>query len=90
MFIYLMSCRSSFALLDNQQRIIVILAGHSNNKDWPALHELAAEALESRRDRCLVPKKEKRSHQRGQFIALRCGVSLGGGQKRLSLLHNEP
>lgn len=69
-------------------RIVAILAGHPDDPSWPTLQLQAAEALETRRPHCRVPKA-RRKHRRGAFVALNCGVSHGGGQTAPANLKNE-
>ncbi|KAF9548612.1 hypothetical protein CPC08DRAFT_591130, partial [Agrocybe pediades] len=55
-------------LVNSTGKIIGVLAGTPNDEDWPALHRMAAQALEERRSRCYVPKK-KGADRRGKFVA---------------------
>jgi len=64
-------------ILDREGRLVAILA---NDESWPEQSREGAEALEEARGPCKIPAKGGR-HRRRQFVALRCGVSHGGGQK---------
>lgn len=77
------------AIVDAQDRIVAIMAGHPDDPSWPNLQRQAAEALEARRPYCHIPKSH-RKHRRGGFAALNCGVSHGGGQTAPGNLKNEP
>jgi hypothetical protein len=67
-------------ILDREGRLVAILAGRPTDESWPEMTRQGAEELEEARGRCHIPAKSRR-HRRGQFVALRCGVSHGGGQK---------
>lgn len=72
----------SIGIIDRENRLVAILAGHPDVEDWPLLQDQAAKALETRRTRCSIPKEARnRAHRRGKFVTLNCGVSYGGGQQ---------
>lgn len=81
------ACRTPTPILSTDRRLVALLAGHPESNDWSSVEEKAANALEQARRQCTVPLK-KRRHRRGQFFALRCGVSHGGGQKAPGNLRN--
>ena len=80
-------CRTPTPILTAKRRLIALLAGHPEDTGWGTVKEKAADALEQARRDCTMPLK-KRSHRRGQFYALACGISHGGGQKAPMNLKN--
>lgn len=90
-FIALVLTAHSFSagIVDKNGCVVAILAGHPADQDWTLLQAQAAEALESRRARCDIPRSKGR-HRRGKFVTLNCGVSYGGSQQVPGNLHNEP
>jgi hypothetical protein len=75
-------------ILDRQGRLVGILAGRPDDEFWPKLSRDGAEELEEARGRCKVSAKGHR-HRRGQYVALQCGVSHGGGQTKPGNLRND-
>lgn len=72
---------------DPEQYIIGVIAGCPADESWPDLMNEAADALRQANIDCAASKKDK-THRRGPFTALRCGVSHGGGQRRPGNLKN--
>jgi len=81
--------RTPTPIVDKVGRLLGILAGQPGNGDWPMLQMQAAMTLERLRPLCHVPKGQHR-HRRGPFVALRCGISHGGGQTAPKNLDNHP
>jgi hypothetical protein len=79
--------RSPIPILSEDLYLMVVLAGHPEDEDWPAVPLEGAAALEQARRECNLAEKN-RMHRRGFFSAIRCGVSHGGGQKRPMNLKN--
>lgn len=77
-------------IVDKHGITISILAGRVEDAEWPLLHLQACELLSRHRSSCTPRKGKQRVHRRGAFIALRCGVSHGGGQPRPQNLENTP
>jgi len=80
--------RTPTPIIDQEGRLVAILAGHPEDDSWHQLSKEGAEALEEARRRCKIPAKAGR-HRRGQFISLRCGVSHGGEQTEPGNLQND-
>lgn len=80
--------RTPTPIINREGRLVAILAGHPEDNSWHQVSNEGAEALEEARRRCKIPAKAGR-HRRGQFIALRCGVSHGGGQTQPGNLQND-
>lgn len=74
-------------IVDQQGRVIAVLAGHPDDPDWDSVHNEAAEALETLRPKCKLAQ-EQRKHRRGRFGALSYGISYGGGQTHPQNLHH--
>ncbi|PPR08060.1 hypothetical protein CVT24_010958 [Panaeolus cyanescens] len=73
---------------DCKGRRILVLAGHPDDPSWKTSNlQEANRLMEYARHRSRVSTKSQK-HRRGEFTALRCGVSHGGGQVRPSNLHN--
>lgn len=65
----------------------MLLASMPNDRAWNGNMQDAAEALEATRQDCdLHP--EYTHHRRGNYLNLRTGVSIGGGQKRPTVAAN--
>ncbi|KDR84216.1 hypothetical protein GALMADRAFT_33612, partial [Galerina marginata CBS 339.88] len=79
--------RTPTPIVDRKRRLVTVLAGYPDDKEWPSLVQQATGALEERRPRCRVSPK-KRIHCRGAFTALNTGVSHGSGQTQPSNLSN--
>jgi len=77
-------------IVDKTGLMIGILAGSPADAEWPLLHLQACDAIAKLRPLCTPRKGKKRIHRRGAFVALRCGVSHGGGQVRPKNLDNTP
>jgi len=75
-------------ILDHEGRLVAILASCPNDDLWPDLSRQAAEMLEEACGRCKISAKAGH-HRRGDFSALRCGVSHGGGQTAPGNLQND-
>jgi hypothetical protein len=65
-------------IVDQDGRLVAILAGHPADETWPDVSRQAAKALEKAGQLCSTKEKV---HRRGLFSSLRCGVSYGGGQR---------
>ncbi|KDR65549.1 hypothetical protein GALMADRAFT_32693, partial [Galerina marginata CBS 339.88] len=65
-------------VVDKADRVISVLAGRPEDDDWDRMELLGREAIESRRSRLSIHKND-RTHRRGAFPAVRCGVSHGQG-----------
>lgn len=76
-------------IVDTEGRVIGILAGKPIDDRWDDLMEHAAQLLHDAQAHCHNAIKGKRcSHRRGEFTALRAGVSHGGGQTQPGTLGN--
>ena len=82
--------RTPTPIVDKHGVTIGILARRAEDAEWPLLHLQACELLNSCRTMCTPRKGKQRVHCRGAFIALRCGVSHGGGQPQPQNLENTP
>ncbi|KAF8151597.1 hypothetical protein B0H34DRAFT_134590 [Crassisporium funariophilum] len=75
--------RTPHALLDNEDRIIAVLAGKPADPTWDAAVSNASAAMLHARitgKRNSAFNKDPESHRRGNFTAIPAGVSYGGGQ----------
>jgi len=79
--------RQTFLVLDNKTgRVICVLACPPDDPTWAETHTTAAEYLEENGHRCSFPKRkdkdtgEVKIPRCGNFGALACGISHGGGQ----------
>ena len=77
-------------IVDKTGLTIGILAGAPQDVEWPLLHLQACEAIANLRPKCAPRKGKCRVHRRGAFVALRCGISHGGGQVCPKNLDNSP
>ena len=77
-------------IVDKTGLTIGILAGAPQDSEWPLLHLQACETMANLRSECTPRKGKCRVHRRGAFVALRCGISHGGGQMRPKNLVNTP
>ncbi|KAL1671992.1 hypothetical protein EV122DRAFT_225547 [Schizophyllum commune] len=68
-------------VLDKKRRVIAVLAGTPDRKDWPAQHASLADAIEAARPHLKFTSIQKK-HRRGVFPAIAVGHSYGGGQTR--------
>ncbi|KAL1736325.1 hypothetical protein EV714DRAFT_198920 [Schizophyllum commune] len=68
-------------ILDKKRRVIAVLAGAPDQKDWPAQHTSLADAIEAARPHLKFTTVQKK-HRRGVFPAIAVGHSYGGGQTR--------
>ena len=83
---YLLSWHCSFfnthstptALLDQENRIIAMLAGRPVDKSWDGVHQEISHVLMVGGEQAKGPNKRER---RGSFISLSFGASYGGGQQ---------
>lgn len=84
-FSSLYSCcsRTSVPITDDEDRVIAVLAGCPDDAEWQQVHEEAAEALESSRDKLKKPSEKvlENRERRGHFPQEAVGESMGGGQK---------
>jgi hypothetical protein len=67
-------------LLDNDKRIIGVLAGRPKDDSWEDITGEACHAMEKAREKCVF-RDADREHRRGSYPCLAVGVSYGGGQK---------
>lgn len=74
--------RFAVPITDQKDRVIAVLAGSPNDHGWPAVHQSAAEALESNREKLNNPTESELKHRtrRGDFPQEAVGESMGGGQ----------
>ena len=71
------SCpRNPTAIVDQEDRIITVLAGRPHDEGWDHVHMRMSAMLEAAAGDVRVSRKDRR----GNFIALSTGVSHGGGQ----------
>lgn len=71
--------RTPLAILDHQGRIVVMLAGRPSDPGWDGVIEEATSLFMAAKAK-FDAQGEDIEHRRGHFVALRCGVSFGGGQ----------
>lgn len=81
------SLRQTYLILDsNTGRVMCVLACPPDNPTWTDTHKAASDYLKENGPKCLYPtRKDKDSGEikiprRGNFGALSCGISHGGGQ----------
>lgn len=70
-------------VLDNNGRVIAILAGRPKNEtesSWRTVHDEALQAMLWGQKQASFTNKQL-SHRRGKYPALSTGASFGGGQK---------
>lgn len=69
--------RTPTAIVDEEDRVITILAGRPQCTDWDLVHHGMSKELEG------IPLKTQghRKERRGSFTSLSTGISYGGGQK---------
>jgi hypothetical protein len=77
--------RTPYAILDDQRRIIAVLAGHPFPKngvpdDWDDVVVRACAAIEAAREEMYFTEKDC-NHRRGPHIGRAFGLSHGGGQQ---------
>lgn len=65
-------------ILDDENRIMGILAGRPKDHDWDIVHAEMSKKLEEAGNKLPSSRQEAR---RGQYFSLSTGVSHGGGQK---------
>ncbi|KAL1712052.1 hypothetical protein EV715DRAFT_214420 [Schizophyllum commune] len=71
--------RTAVPIVDQQNRVIAVLAGSPSDNSWPSAHEQLAETIDTLRP-ILVFNSKQRHHRRGRFPATAHGFSFGGGQ----------
>ncbi|KAL0568127.1 hypothetical protein V5O48_013866 [Marasmius crinis-equi] len=71
--------RTAIPILDEDGRIITLLAGRPRSRKWSRLATEAAALLEILRPRCNF-FNSKGPNRRGEFGAINVGISYGGGQ----------
>ncbi|KAL1674014.1 hypothetical protein EV122DRAFT_282434 [Schizophyllum commune] len=76
-------------ILDKKRRVIAVLAGTPDQKDWRAQHLSLADAIEAARPHLKFTTVQKK-HRRGVFPAIAVGHSYGGGQTRPMPVSQEP
>ena len=69
-------CRTPVAIIDEEDRIISVLAGRPKGEDWDDVHQRMSDLL--RDAPCHL--ETVRQERRGDFVSLSTGVSYGGGQ----------
>ncbi|KAI0324411.1 hypothetical protein GY45DRAFT_1262880 [Cubamyces sp. BRFM 1775] len=84
-----MPYRTPYLLVDMQDRVVGVLAGHPDSPDWRAVVEEAQNAMEDALRTCNV-RGGPDVHRRGAFTTLACGVSFGGGQTEPMSMLNKP
>lgn len=79
--------RQTYLILDNKTgRVVCVLACPPDDPTWEGTHAAAAEYLKESGPKCSYPtRKDKDTGEikiprRGDFGALSCGISHGGGQ----------
>lgn len=81
------SSSSATPIVDNDGRVIAVLAGRPSDAGWEELQRRAASKLKDCRHGCRFSGKLA-ENRRGGFPALAIGVSFGGGQRRPQNLVN--
>ncbi|KAL1724897.1 hypothetical protein EV714DRAFT_278078 [Schizophyllum commune] len=76
-------------ILDKKRRVIAVLAGTPDQKDWPKQHVSLADAIEAARPHLKFAAIQTK-HRRGAFPAVAVGHSYGGGQTRPMSVSQEP
>ncbi|KAI5829149.1 hypothetical protein K523DRAFT_328926 [Schizophyllum commune Tattone D] len=76
-------------ILDKKRRVIAVLAGVPDQKDWPTQHASLADAIEAARPHLKFTNIQTK-HRRGVFPAVAVGHSYGGGQTRPMPVSQEP
>ncbi|KAH9845983.1 hypothetical protein C2E23DRAFT_745132, partial [Lenzites betulinus] len=77
-------------ILDKNGRVFAVLAGHPRDPTWHHVNEELQRIFELSRD-AYSASASQMEHRRGEFCAVSCGISYGGGQKRVSnLAHSAP
>jgi hypothetical protein len=79
--------RTSIPITDTEKRVFALLASMPHDGAWDGSMRDAAEALETARQDCDL-HLEYTHHRRGNYLNLRTGVSIGGGQKRPTVAAN--
>ncbi|KAI9061264.1 hypothetical protein FKP32DRAFT_1533454, partial [Trametes sanguinea] len=75
-------------ILDKDGRVFAVLAGRPRNSDWDEVNKDLQDVFETTREAYGLTAKQI-SHRRGEFPAVTCGISYGGGQQRVAnLAHN--
>ncbi|THU94250.1 hypothetical protein K435DRAFT_568132, partial [Dendrothele bispora CBS 962.96] len=67
-------------ITDSQERVVAVLAGRPESKDWDGLVSDAAEAIARTKNHISFTDKQL-NNGRGEFPAVAVGVSHGGGRK---------
>ena len=79
--------RSSIPITDVEKLAFAVLPSMPKDDAWDGNMRDAAEALETAGNACdLGPKAAH--HRRGNYLTLRTGVSMGGGQTCPTIAHN--
>lgn len=68
--------RTPTAIVDQEDRVITVLAGRPQGPDWDAVHKGMSDVLED----LPVNIQGRRKERRGSFVSLSTGISYGGGQ----------
>lgn len=76
-------------ILDQSGRIFAVLAGRPQDSSWDSVNPQLQEIFETARDAYQLDAKQK-DHRRGEFAAVACGISYGGGQQVCTLIKSLP
>lgn len=68
--------RTPTAIVDQEDRVMAVLAGRPDSQDWDSVHAQMSALLQETGANIPGPHKERR----GNFVSLSTGVSYGGGQ----------
>ncbi|THU75525.1 hypothetical protein K435DRAFT_880660 [Dendrothele bispora CBS 962.96] len=80
MTLYNWDGESCCPILDNQDRVVAVLAGRPQGSNWKGLMSEAANKIARTRDRIHFTDKQL-NNGRGKFPAISVGVSYGGGRQ---------
>lgn len=69
--------RTPTAVVDQEDRVITILAGRPQGSDWSLVQQKMSALLE---DAPLTVQGRRGKERRGIFVSLSAGISYGGGQ----------
>lgn len=72
----LIPLRTPTAIIDQEDRVMTVLAGRPDGEDWSQVHARMSALLEQAGANIPGPRTERR----GNFVSLSTGVSYGGGQ----------
>ncbi|KAI9068801.1 hypothetical protein FKP32DRAFT_1560975, partial [Trametes sanguinea] len=72
-------------ILDKNGRVFAVLAGRPRDSNWDQVNKDLQSIFETTREAYALTSKQT-IHRRGDFPAVTCGISYGGGQQRVSNL----